>query len=549
MPRKPNPRLLTTVFLVASAVLSVAVLAVRNLYDDEISSFDLIASPITAILRTTADVGIHPPGMYLLTHLAYRILPSFRWMDLFPCLFLYAGLAIFLYQITPLFAHTRSQLCLLLLATLHPQLLLWSTTFRWYSWWTGLALITLIVALQPRMPRPALGVARALTLALLLACLFYLNYITLLFIVALGAVMLLRYRAHPWKRLLLPALLALGVFIALIVPQLHTMVAVHLANSSDQRNGVAGSTLRLLQSLATSEAYLPWHPLAILAGLLFACLYVAGLIELLRLHRQPPSDNATDNGLVSILTFGLLFFVLVAVTGLGGKPRNGLLLIPVLAPAEALIVSTLRPRAQNAILFFIAVWSTVGIAHVFGRQGLAKASMNDRPEQVVAFVRQASGPDCAVVVTYDTGLTFSLAQANLPRTLIVSPVWRPIFGGLQSLPAANCLHTRLFAVQSYLAATGDWAQSLSDELRVSTYHIEGRPRTDSFNFDADGRRKRRLARIPGLSGALASAAALPDYRYVVTSGPINSADVDVMLKNMPDFLSDEAIPSDTPPMP
>src|ERR1039458_5935098 len=70
------------------------------------------------------------PGMYLLAHLAYRVVPSFRWMDLFPCLFVYAGLAIFLYQVTPLFARTRSQLCLLLLATLHPQLLLWRSEER-----------------------------------------------------------------------------------------------------------------------------------------------------------------------------------------------------------------------------------------------------------------------------------------------------------------------------------------------------------------------------------------------------------------------------------
>jgi len=364
--------------------------------------------------------------------------------------------------------------------------------------------------------------------------------------VALGAVMLLRYRAHPWKRLLLPALLALGVFIALIVPQLHTMVAVHLANSSDQRNGLAGSTLRLLQSLATSEAYLPWHPLAILAGLLFASLSVMGIIALLRLRRRRLADDASGSVLASILVFGLVFFLLIAVTGLGGKPRNGLLLIPVLAPAAALIVGTLRPRTQNVILLFITVWSAVGIAHILDRYGLAKASMNDRPEQVVAFVRQTAGPGCAVVVTYDTGLTFALAQANQPRTLIVSPVLSPIFAQLQPPPHNACIHTRVYAVDSYLGAAGDWAQPLSDELRVSTNLIQGQPRTDSFSFDPDARRKRSLARVPGLSGGLASAAKLPDYRYVVTSGPIDGADIDTMRKNMPDFLSDDAIPSDIP---
>ncbi|MGA1982327.1 MAG: hypothetical protein ABSG84_07630 [Acidobacteriaceae bacterium] len=541
MQRKPNPRALAAALLAISAALSVAILAVRNLYDDEISALDLIASPVASILRTTAAQGVHPPGMYLLAHLAYRAVPSFRWMDLFPCLFVYAGLAIFLDQVTPLFARTRSQLCLLLLATLHPQLLLWNTTFRWYSWWTGFALVTLTIALQPRSARPTFGAARALALAVLLGCLFYLNYITLLFVVALGAAMLRRYRAQPWKRLLLPVLLILGVFCALIAPQLHTMIAVHIPDSADQRFSLVSSFLRLLQSVAMSEAYLPWHPLAILAGLLFAALCVVGLIALMRLARRGASTDAAGGGLASLLLFGLLFFLLVAVSGLGGKPRNGLLLIPVLAPASALIVGALRPRVQNAILLFLALWSAVGTAHIIGRYGLAKASMNDRPEQVVAFVRQTAGPGCAIVVTRDVGLAFSLAQANLPRALIVSPFLPPIFGGARSLPGNDCAQTRLYAVQSYLGASSPWTETLGSELESSTRFIHGQPRVDSFSFDPDARRKRSLARIPGLGGDLASAAALPDFRYVVTSGPVDRTDLEAMRKRLPDFFSSDDV--------
>src|ERR1039458_5885817 len=172
MQRKPTPRALATAFLLLSATLSVIILGVRNLYDDEISSLDLVTTSARNILQVTAHGDVHPPGMYLLAHVAYSILPSFRWMNLFPALILYTGLTVFLLQVTPLFASTRSQFCLLLIATLHPQLLLWNTTFRWYSWWTGLALITLTVALQPRNPKPNLGTSRALTLGLLLACLF-----------------------------------------------------------------------------------------------------------------------------------------------------------------------------------------------------------------------------------------------------------------------------------------------------------------------------------------------------------------------------------------
>ena len=75
---RPSPRTLTAAFLFVSAALSVALLAVRNLYDDEISSLHLILEPAREIIQYTARRDLHPPGMYLLAHFAYLILPSFR---------------------------------------------------------------------------------------------------------------------------------------------------------------------------------------------------------------------------------------------------------------------------------------------------------------------------------------------------------------------------------------------------------------------------------------------------------------------------------------
>src|SRR5580698_4035617 len=143
MQRNLKPRALVAVFVLFSVALSAGLLAVRNLYDDEILSLDIVTSPVGRILQVSAEGDVHPPGMYLLGHIAYRALPSFRWMNLFPGMVLYAGLAVFLLAVTPLFVRTRAQLCLLLLATMHPQLLMWSATYRWYGWWTGIALITL----------------------------------------------------------------------------------------------------------------------------------------------------------------------------------------------------------------------------------------------------------------------------------------------------------------------------------------------------------------------------------------------------------------------
>jgi hypothetical protein len=557
MQRKPSTRTLAVGFLAASAALSVAVLAARNLYDDEISSFYLITQPLGAIIRAQSQGDVHPPGMYLLAHLAYCIVPSFRWINLFPLVFFYAGLSFFVLSLAPIFPRKRSQVCFFLLATLHPELLMWSNTFRWYSWWTGLALITLVLSLQPHVSRPRLTKARALSIGLLLGCLFYLNYITLLFAATLATAMFFRFRNQPRRQLATPALLTLLVFAVLIAPQLDTMVTVHLPGSGDQRSSVIVSVARLLLSLTTSEAFLPWQPLAVAAVAAFMALCVNAIatrfrrsppMEVPRLQTTPPAPTEGDRlslsqvpssgeALFSILLFALLFLVLVTISGLGGKPRNGLLLIPLLAPAAAFAIGVLRPRLQIATLVFFSIWSAVGVTHLLGRYDLTKATMNDRPEQVIAFIRQTAGSDCPLVVTYDVGLSFALSQSRLPGLILVSGTGDPIFLSGPPQLTAKCQHIRLYAVRSYLPSIPGWINPLDGEAQSSTNFIEGQARNDYFSPDFEAHMKRRFAHLAGAKRDLADAAHLPDYRYAVTSGPIAPETLPALLKAMPDYTS------------
>ncbi len=254
----------------------------------------------------------------------------------------------------------------------------------------------------------------------------------------------------------------------------------------------------------------------------------------MRLIIRSFSSNGTSS-LASIVLFGLLFFLLVAVSGLGGRPRNALLLIPVLAPTAALIVETLRSRTQAAILIFFAFWSAAGIVHLFGRYGIAKSSMNDRPEEVVAFIAP-NQPACSVVVTYDTGLAFQLSQSNIPHLLIISPFQDPIFGAATVLPPEACAHPRLYIIHSYLSLPHR-AAIYNDELHAAEQYIDSPPSTDSFSLDPDASFKRSLSKLAGFSTDLASLSQTPDYRYEVTSGWINRANLDAMRSRMPHFVS------------
>lgn len=537
---KPRCRTLAAVFLLLSAGLSIAILAKRNLYDDEISAFQRITPTAAQIVRITAATDIHPPGMYVLAHFAWCVIPSFRWLNLFPMLFVYTGLAAFLLQVTPLFSRAGPRLCLLVLATLHPQLLMWGQTFRWYGWWTGIAVIAVTITLQPGQARPDFGPARGAVVGVLLGALFYLNFITFLFVAALGAAMVLRYGSRTRLQLVLSSALALSIFGVLILPGL-PMLFGDMPAAQGQRSPLSESALRLVQGAALSEAYLPWHPLAMVAGLVFTMLCVAGVLALFRRRRALPVPtevaSARAHALASLAVFALVFAALVAISGLGGKPRNALVLIPVLAPVVAWVVETLRPRVQAAIVLFYLLWAGVGTAHMLGRYGLAKASMIDRPEQVVDFVRDTTGPNCAVVVTHDVTLAFSLTQSDLPRLLIVSPYRESTLGGSTALPESDCHRTMLYVVHSYSGADGSGAATPEAELALALGFFEGTPGTHYFSFDPDAARKRSLASLPRIGAHLSAAAQLPDYRYVVAAGPMDRSRIPEMRRLLSDYVS------------
>jgi hypothetical protein len=314
--------------------------------------------------------------------------------------------------------------------------------------------------------------------------------------------------------------------------QLRIMIAVHLPGAVGQRVHLLASAARLALALSASEAFLPWHPLAVLAYLIFALLGIAGVIQSARRMQAPASQ---DGPLRAIAAFGLLFGALVVLSGLGGKPRSALLLAPALAPVAALIGGRLSTWAQNALLIFLALWSGVGIAHMLGRYGLAKSTMNDRPEQVVQFVRADANGTCAIVETADPGLTFVLAQAHLPGVIVFSA------DDVDSSPApalsqaGACRPMRLYLVRSYTGPENYWTRSVRADQVAMARLIVGTSQLNSFSADPEAARKRRLARLPLVGGDLGDAAGLPDYRFVVTSGPIDPNQIATLQQQAPDF--------------
>ncbi len=513
-------------FLLVSFLMALAFLAARNIYDDEIGTADLLPMSTARIIATMNHADVHPPGMYVLAHLGYQVIPSARWVTLFPLLCLYGGLTVFVLAVLPLFRGTATRLAFLLFAMLHPQLLMWGNSIRWYPWWTGVALLAVVVAQDPRDPeRRELAFGRAAGLGLLLGCMFYLNYITIIFSLALVAGMVVRYGWRVWRPLVVTAFVAL----AIVAPQLHAFLTVHLRGSGGQRSKAAVSTARLLQSLICSEAFLPWHPMAVLAAVMWLVIGMVAVLRAVRFVRARPFGVLPDDErcLISLLVLSFMLVGLVAVTGLGGKPRNGLVLVPLLAPAMALAVGSLRRREiRLAAMGFFVLWSGWGIAHLLRREGLTKSGMNNRPDEVLRFIESSRGSECSVVVTYDPVLSFFLVESHLPRQLVLTLTQNSLYRSAAPFAAKDCGATKLYVVQSYLGGFGGYETILPDQLRAAVKFIHAPMAVNKFSFDPDAGMKRRLTFVGGSAG-------LPDYRYMVGSGEMDGAKLGELEAAMP----------------
>lgn len=541
-------RRLIVAFVLVSAAISVATLRFRNLFDDEIFSLPFVTTRVSEIVAVAREGDVHPAGMYLLAHLAWRVVPSYRWLNLLPLAILYTGLAVFLLNFVPRLRSRRAVLICLVAAVLHPELLMWSNTLRWYCPWTGLALLAIALFLRPTRMQWRLGWGEAVAGGMLLAAMFYLNYITLLFVPALLAAVCTKLPEGDAKASLKSLALAGGVFLCLIAPQLPTMFAVHLENSRAQRSGIALSTVRLVQALGGSEAYLPWHPLAIAAGIVLAYLLASGAAAILRGGKPGDRTYAAEVGHRSeraLLVFSVGFFLLVALTGLGGKPRSAMLLVPALAPVAGIGAAKLRQRYQTLVLVVLGAWSCLGAAHLMGRFGLQKSNMNDRPEQVVSLIarqqgRGGSDHDCGLAVTYDGGLAFSLGQARIPRLMILSPYRGALFAGTLTELPEGCAHPRLYIVESYVSGEPDRDGEYLRELTAAQEFVKQPRSVERLSPDPDARAKRRLSGIAGL----AAGTTLPDYRFVVISGEMDRSQMPELRRTLHYFVSGEEVVPD-----
>jgi hypothetical protein len=482
--------------LLLGMALSIAILCVRNLYEDEWLSLAFLTKPMVELWRWTVACGCHPPGALALDRLTLLALGSARGIAAVHLVIWFAGSAFFVARAGRLLRTDWGRAGFATLAFAHPQLLMWAGTVRWYAVWWGLALVVLAAGLMPRRgDRPpawpatiALGVAGALLL--------HLDYLAFVFLPCFAVAWLVRY-GPTWPaiaRILAIAALstALGWPVVTTFPDQQALVQC----SAEVANHLAAA-FHMGHGLSIGQAMMPWHPVGVivLVALILPCVALLAR-ELIARGREPdaPVPWAAREVAALVCLFGLMVAAAIA-TGLGTKPRSFLGLTTVVALGLAMGAERLawRPwRALAAVL--LAAWIASGAWNLVARTGSAKRQLNDRPEQVIARLEQLAGNGPALVLTSNLILTFEINQrrARGRTPLVVGSIWNdPVHGFPAGLPEDAARFPRVLVLAE--AEAGSTAPDPGRVALTAARRMIAGERSEDVGVDQDWQRKSRLA--------------------------------------------------------
>jgi len=459
---------------------------------------------------------VHPPGTYLIGKLAWWLFDSPRWMTVLPLLIWLGAVAVFVARVGPLLGSSWSRVLFATIAFFHPHAMMWTNTFRWYPIWSGLVLLTLAYGpLRPPAKTPAdwPGFGTTLALGALGALMFYVSYLTVLWLPCFALAWFVRFGR---SRMALTGLALVLVIVFLgATPQLVPFVQVHLRGAASQRGPILYGAARLLHGLSVGEAVQPWHPM----GLLVLPVLGAAFILAVRRWGRTPGDvgNSTvpqddRRRLIAALGTWIAALTLAGIaTGLAARPRSFVVLV---VPISLLLVTGLetirKPRLRLLVTVFIAGWLIIGASHLLLRRATAKAGMNDHPDELAARIIELAQGRPALVFTYDKMLLFELNRQRQSRKvpLVVCSCDADFVHRLPPAPALSHAPQMIFVVNTFIGSLTEDAARITRVFDQARALIAADQRWEQqLGADPDAPIKRWLTGVD-----------LPRYRYGVTWG-------------------------------
>lgn len=394
----------TALVFLALAALVVLTNRFGSYYDDEIASIRLMeqAHDWRAVIALANSRDVHPPLGYLIDFALHTLTGDWKTVQLVAGLVNAGALAAFVWLAAQGLPRRTWRVLAFLAATAATQIM-WGASLRWYAWFNPLFAVTLASLLWGQLSARSAAALIAVTGAALL----HTSYLALIAVPLLGIVWCWRYRLALDRTTLLAAMLCGALALAVCLPQLLVFREVHLPGGEAQRGGL---TLAFAQTATTVLLGNAVFPLAVLPALAGLALCSAILRLATSPQRWPP--------LAPVLAIVMTGSAVMALSGLGYKPRNSVFLNLACLPLLAAGLAALPLRWRIAALAIVGLFQLQGMRNVALHEDTSKRSFNTPYPELVAMIGSMS-KNCLHTVVAHTDVV--LAYLLDGRTVQSSP--------------------------------------------------------------------------------------------------------------------------------
>ena len=336
--------------IVALGISLISILAVFNgaPYDDEIFNFRLIQDhDLIELIYHVNMIDVHPPGSYVINKLLFDVLGSWNGVKLFGGFLNACCLALFL-DLTFGTLDTRQRAILSFLLVTSASMVMWGASVRWYAYFNPVFALTFGLLMFSKLSRTA----RAIILTSSAVLLFYVGYIAFLAVPLLVFVHFARdYRELRWRDFATLAFLGC-VALALCLPQLDVFLHVHMQNRGAQVSSPKAALAATAMTLLLGNAVFP----------IAALPAVFGATAILAFVYLVFSKQMSSHDVVTMAALVVGTFVMV-VTGVGGKARNSVFLLPLVALVFSSAIAALPARLALVVGGVLVAFQAQGIAN------------------------------------------------------------------------------------------------------------------------------------------------------------------------------------------
>ena len=409
----------TALVFLGLAALAVVTTRVGLFFDDEIATIRMLdaARDWRAVVTAANSGDVHPPLGYVVDFALRQALGSWKAVQLCAGLANAAALAGFAWLAGGALPRRTWLVLSALLATMATAVM-WGASLRWYAWFNPV----FALALAAQLWSPVCARTSAVLLALAAVLLFHIGYLAVVAVPLLGFVWLWRHGRSLRRSDLLVVTLAAAAALVLCLPQSHVLLTVHLAAQGPQRGTMAMAMLQSALTVLLGNAVFPLGvlPLA-MAGV------SGGAIVRLMARRETRA---------ALMPLGVLVgagLAMLALTGLGYKPRNAVFLEIAALPVLAAALAALPGRARTAALVITGMFQLQGLANVALHRDTAKRSFNTPYRALVAAIDRLAD-DCphTVVAHNDYVLAYLLTPPLMQSGALAPP-------GTITLRPGDCL--------------------------------------------------------------------------------------------------------------